>query len=256
MSDRADVVYIYDGSFDGLLCCIFESFSKHEIPADIIPMGSEQFQLFDTKEIETDSEKAKRVYLGIKEKISSDAQTLAKLGFLTCLPDKEMVISRFIIMGFRIGGKITGMLTNDTVSTLTKAVRFLLNESHLLKGFIRFTEYGQVLVSEIEPKNEVLPVIAAHFSTRFSREKFMIYDKTHKQALVYEPCSAKIFNVDDFRLPAADVKEDECKRMWRMFYDTIAVEGRTNPKCRMSHMPKRYWGNMTEFENRITDLPE
>ena len=28
---------------------------------------------------------------------------------------------------------------------------------------------------------------------------------------------------------------------------TIAIEDRYNPKCRMTHMPKRYWENMTEF---------
>ena len=28
----ADVVYLYDGSFEGFLCCVFESFAQHEIP--------------------------------------------------------------------------------------------------------------------------------------------------------------------------------------------------------------------------------
>jgi len=36
--------------------------------------------------------------------------------------------------------------------------------------------------------------------------------------------------------------------LWRRFYDTIAIEGRYNPKLRMTHMPKRYWGTMTEFQ--------
>ena len=35
--------------------------------------------------------------------------------------------------------------------------------------------------------------------------------------------------------------------MWRSFYHTISIEGRYNPNCRMTHMPKRYWGDMTEF---------
>ena len=28
----ADVVYLYDSSFEGFLCCVFESFAQHEIP--------------------------------------------------------------------------------------------------------------------------------------------------------------------------------------------------------------------------------
>lgn len=38
------------------------------------------------------------------------------------------------------------------------------------------------------------------------------------------------------------------RRLWRRFYDTIAIEGRENPRCRMTHMPKRYWAMMTEFQ--------
>ena len=34
----------------------------------------------------------------------------------------------------------------------------------------------------------------------------------------------------------------------RRFYDTIAIRERENPRCRMTHMPKRYWGTMTEFQ--------
>ena len=46
----------------------------------------------------------------------------------------------------------------------------------------------------------------------------------------------------------AGAEELQYRRMWRKFYDTIAIAGRENPKCRMSHMPKRYWDNMTEFQ--------
>ena len=35
--------------------------------------------------------------------------------------------------------------------------------------------------------------------------------------------------------------------MWRAFYAHAAVEGRINPKLRRTHMPMRYWKNMTEF---------
>lgn len=36
--------------------------------------------------------------------------------------------------------------------------------------------------------------------------------------------------------------------MWKDFYDTVAVEGRENEKCRMTHMPKRFWKYMPEFK--------
>ena len=38
----SDVSYCYDGSFQGFLCCIFESFSKKEIPAAVLPPSEGQ----------------------------------------------------------------------------------------------------------------------------------------------------------------------------------------------------------------------
>ena len=31
-----EVVYEYDGSFDGLLCCIYESYTQKELPLSLI----------------------------------------------------------------------------------------------------------------------------------------------------------------------------------------------------------------------------
>ena len=36
MPDGSDIVYSYDGSFEGLLCCVFESLEKREVPAEIL----------------------------------------------------------------------------------------------------------------------------------------------------------------------------------------------------------------------------
>jgi hypothetical protein len=32
----------------------------------------------------------------------------------------------------------------------------------------------------------------------------------------------------------------------------VAIEGRENPRCRMTHMPKRYWENMVEMQEEQT----
>ena len=46
---------------------------------------------------------------------------------------------------------------------------------------------------------------------------------------------------------AAGERERAFRAMWRKYYQTIAIEGRTNPKCQSTHMPKRYRHVMTEF---------
>ncbi len=54
MYTDSDLIYYYDGSFDGLLCCVFESYDKKEIPLDIRLSATSHSQLFSGKTIQTD----------------------------------------------------------------------------------------------------------------------------------------------------------------------------------------------------------
>lgn len=251
MPHRPALIYVYDGSFAGLMCCVFESYEQKEIPLDIQPPeggpGGQQTLFAFNKRITTDQEKSDRVYQGIARNISPAAQELVRLGFFTCAEHKEMLILNFLRLGFKEGRKVMNMLADDRVNDLQKRVRQLTNESHKYTGFVRFSVYGQVLAAVIEPKNYVLPLMISHFCDRFRNENFLIYDKTHRVALIYQNYRAELVELDDFILPQPDGTEEEYRRLWKQFYDTIAIEGRYNPRCRMTHMPKRYWGEMTEF---------
>ena len=61
MPGTSDVIYLYDGSFEGLLCCVHESVYTHELPVDIQPEEAAQPTLFRQKYIAADEEKAARV---------------------------------------------------------------------------------------------------------------------------------------------------------------------------------------------------
>ena len=76
--------YIYDGSFDGMLCCIFTAIAEKELPTDIFPETDPQFSLCPSRFIETDPEKARRVRGSIPKKISPEALYWVENGFLSC----------------------------------------------------------------------------------------------------------------------------------------------------------------------------
>ncbi|MEG2859929.1 MAG: DUF4130 domain-containing protein, partial [Clostridia bacterium] len=98
---------------------------------------------------------------------------------------REGLIVALIRRGFRQGARVLNDLGDPAVNKLTRAVNALANEAHLYLGFTRFQVTDGVLTSVIEPKNRVLPLMRAHFCDRFSGETFLIYDKTHAQALIY-----------------------------------------------------------------------
>ncbi len=247
MFERGDVVYCYDGSFEGLLCCVFESYAQKELPLDVTSLEDGAPLLLPVRIVETDEERARRVLISIPQKICPEALSLVKRGFLTCHPKKERLILNFLRLGFATGAKVIQMLADETVHELNKAVQHLGGEAHLYTGFVRFSEANGALSAQIEPKNFVLPLIAPHFAARLPRENFLIHDKTHKMALIHKPGVMGIVPAEEYVMPRPGQEELRFRALWRLFYDTIEVEGRHNPRTRMGHMPKRYWRCMTEF---------
>lgn len=247
MLNRSNVAYAYDGTYNGFLCCVFESISRKEDPILILSQEIEQPSLIPPLWIETDMGHANRVAASIPKRMGLYAVEFLQKAFLTCLPSKEKHMLSFFRKGYQFGPSLMNMLTDDTVHTLHKAVLHLDGEAHLYCGFVRFSDYGGILAAEIEPKNKVLPILQPHFSDRFPNEAFLIFDKTHKSAVVHEKGRTEILPLEALELGSPSENERFFRNLWRTFYNTIGIEGRYNPRCRMNHMPKRYWGQLTEF---------
>lgn len=247
MSDWTPVVYTYDGTYAGFLSCVFDSYANKEEPAAFCTFDEPQSLLWPERSVETDEAHADRVLRSFG-KLGGAGARLAVRGFLTCLPEKELHLWRFLKLGYETGPRVGALLTDSRVDVLRKAVWHLEHEAHMYKGFVRFSDQGGVLVSQIEPKNWVLPLLADHFTTRFNAERFLIFDRTHGEALVHQPGQWDIVPMERLELAPPGQEERQYRALWRRFYDTIAIEGRENPRCRMTHMPKRYWAMMTEFQ--------
>jgi len=258
---QTEICYTYDGSFYGMLSCVFESFEKKEMPIEISAFGG---SLFPIKYIETDEIKAERVLKGVKDKIGADAVEYVKLCFLASIKNKEIALIHFIRAGFEKGRRfieevrtnfgpnkkvIAGVISNDQLARVQKGIDLLLLEKQRFVQFIRFSEVNGALVSIIEPEHQVLPLLAEHFIERFPNEQFLIYDKTHSLGLIYTNKQAKIEQIENYQMPKLSDEEKEYQKLWKLFYDTIAIAERKNDRCRMNFMPKKYWKNLTELSD-------
>ncbi|QSF45319.1 TIGR03915 family putative DNA repair protein [Paenibacillus tianjinensis] len=249
------LAYTYDGSFEGLLCCVFESYEWKETPLAIHSLEEGQGLLLESKWIETDSVKADRVLRSIPLKISPEAEELVRLGFWSNAMDKEMLLLNFLYLGFTHGRRVMNMLADDTVSALNKAVQQLRREGHHYLGFVRFSVYGPVMAAVIEPRGYILPVIEDHFCDRFQNESFMIYDKTHGMALLHQPGRQAIIPLQEWIPPEPDEAEAAYRRLWQGFYNAIGIKERKNDRLRASLMPKRYWKQLPEMNGNAPALP-
>lgn len=280
MYNRTNVILLYDHTFEGLMTCIYECYYQKISPTDIIGEGLEtQFTLCETFYIDTDLDKSERVYNSIAKKILPQAQEMVQLAFLSHEMEhvsKEMVILNFLKKGFVLKRNIMQNYSCDEFVAINKRVGHVGRESHLMKGFVRFSVIDNLLFAKINPKNNVLPIIAPHFADRYKNEPFIIYDERRKMAVIYKPYQFVIVDVEispetnpayddnlankkNLPTPAIDsiasransAEEQKYQDLWKMFYNTIAIEGRYNPKCRMSYMPKRFWSNLTELSDQV-----
>ncbi len=251
MPHRTDVIYRYDGSYQGFLCCVFQCFLAKELPVAIRPADEAQQSLFGLREVPTRVDWAQRVERSISRKISPEAHRLVREGFLTCLPDREMLLLRFLLLGYRYGARAARMDAHPAVAPLRKGVLSLENEAHRVLEFLRFSDCGEFLAARIAPENRVLPLAAPHFCDRLPGESFVIYDEAHGMGFVHPKGErGEFFQAEGVELPPPSEAESRWRDLWKVFYRTVAVEGRRNPQLRQSLCPKRYWPQMVEMEGQ------
>lgn len=246
----------YDGTFAGFLTCVFECYAHHECPAAFLTDGDAEETLWPERPVDTDRPRALRVYKALAGQVSPAFRQIIEKGFLTCLPQREVDLYALIRRGLDEGDRVRRDLTDPTVARVMLAIRKLDTEVDHLKGFVRFSDVDGVLAGEIQPKNRVLPLLARHFSARLSGERVALFDRTHREALFCGAGRWKILPVEEFEIGPGDETERAFRALWRRFFRTISIQERHNPRCQMTHLPKRYRGAMLEFQAEEPPLSE
>ncbi len=235
-----DVIYQYDGSLDGFLCCVYESYVYKEAPAAFC-CDEDPLSLYEVRTVITQPAYSQRVSRGIAAR-SGKALAVVRRGFLTCLPDKELHLYAFIRKLLAEGPGFMRDLSAPACYPLYRAIRHMNGELEKLCGFVRFSDYGGTLGAEIEPKNRVLPLLRGHFASVTPTSSFFIYDRTHRELLLYANGRSRITQIENFQpvLPGED--ELYFRSLWKQFFQSVAIRERENPRCQNTFMPKRYRG--------------
>lgn len=244
MPDWSTLVYLYDGTFGGLLTAVFEAFDKRETPSEITDCPD---TLLTVRNIATDDCKAERVIKGITNKLGKRALDNVRVTYLSSVKGKERRILDYVRFGFQNPKILYTAVANPAVAPINAAVKKVHNEAHRMKEFVRFSDYGNALVSTIEPVNNVLPLIVEHFCNRLPQENFMLYDALRGLAFVHTPTEQTFTTVEELSLPPETEEEKKFRALWQLFYDTVEIQARHNPALRRQHCPKYYWKHMPEM---------
>ncbi|WP_027400427.1 TIGR03915 family putative DNA repair protein [Anaerovorax odorimutans] len=244
--------YLYDGTFEGFLTCVYYHY-YNERAAGIFTKDKYQMTLLgDYKEIKTEEDKAVKVYNAIKQKISNyDLKRIYKV-FLSTVENKENKMLEYIVLGFKLGPKVSSLHGNATVFAVQDAEKKVGFEVHRLTGLLRFSvmvsQSGQeILYCEVEPDHDVLELLSSHFTDRFKHDPFIIHDKRRNKALIANEGKWYISDFSQDDVLDYSLEEREYRELWSKYFETIAIKERINPKCQKRCMPVRYWKNLTEF---------
>ncbi len=248
LNEKLEVVYLYDGSFEGFLSCVYSYYYSNYKPVDIVYDVLYQPSFYDTVYIKTEIEKSEKVKTAIIKKLSKFAFYFLKDCLLCEGENIEMNMLDFIIRAFKDGFSIYHNYDIKSVEILRKLHLNLTREAHLYLGIVRFQKINNTYISKIEPNNRILYKIATHFKTRNLDLPFVIYDENNKELLMGTNKKTKIVKIDNLEIPKIDDNEEDFEKLWKKYYDTISIKERYNPKCRDNFIPKYRHKHMTELK--------
>ncbi len=251
--------YIYrcEDSVEGILTGIYDAWaSVHRHEENRIEVCRDEWEvplLFaEYTDVVPDAGKGEKVQRSVRLRVSEEAYEMMMKAVLSGDPEKGEVIYRFLIYAFREGARAGRSYGNPWVMRLFEIVRNFDNESHHLKGFLRFDEQENgLLLARYAPKNNILGDLMEHFSDRMNGESFMIFDEKRRIAGVYRPGTVWFvyrLNEEEYRaFSAAYTQEDAYSALWKIFHRKIAIAERENASLQRNNLPLRFRPYMTEF---------
>jgi len=249
--------YLFDGSYTGFLCCVFESFERKEF--DVTPVTDVSFQnafFTESRQIPADAGRAARVHAGLQNKCGKAAASDFYRVFLSEDPQAWYAAFHIIRKIFREGPTILNNYGDADLLFFSQTLKKVGRERHRMQAFVRFKKSSDGLyVSVVAPDFNVLPLLAGFFRNRYADQSWLIYDAKRKYGLLYDKRHITEVTLTEaekngLSITTAAVTLDEqeaaYERLWKSYYQSTNIVSRRNMKLHLQHVPKRYWKYLPE----------
>ena len=243
-------IYIYDNNFSSLILLIFKIIEKNDSEFSIKSKDNYRLNFLD-----------KPIYLNlnikdlklIKEKLSNNILKTCYYVYFSNEVDKELIIYNFIKEALKYKNSVYYQRNINSVNEAVKIQNYVSRELHKYKGFLRFKKMkNNFYYAEITPTNNILILLSRHFTLRFYNENFIIKDKKRNLYAVYLEKKNKFLKESDIKQLNIILSNDELQfeDLWKAFFNKISIKERKNLRCQMNNMPKKYWKDILEMEDR------
>jgi len=241
--------FVYDGTFEGLLCAFQAALGTGETRPVFEPESSGQSGwLLEAQSVPTGSETARALYEEIRLRGGRESLRCLVYSFLSEASGIEPFQYEFVRLTLAQRRSIVEWRHNPAVAEVCVWAEKVSRETHKLTGLLRFARLcDDSLYAAHEPDHNVTMLLARHFRERLADERWVIHDKRRDRAVAWDgqqlrPVVEMPSSVD----PLLARDELAYQRLWRMFTETIAIKERINPRLQRQFMPQRYWSHLPE----------
>lgn len=250
------MVYTYDGTFDGLLSVVFETYRLGQPAEDITEESVFQPGLFgDPIHVATEKTHAQRVRRGLVRRSGKDVVRMLYHCFLSEQPRVEMLVYQFARLAVDSAENILNNFREPVVLRVHRIERQIHREVHRMHAFVRFQETQDGLYAAlVNPDFNVLPLLGPHFRDRYPAFRWLIYDTKRRYGLYHEDHATRFVTLDgrQHRRLSNDSltsSETDYQTLWQTYFRSVDIPERRNMKLHLQHVPRRYWKYLVEKGN-------
>ncbi|OEH84610.1 hypothetical protein BHU72_08935 [Desulfuribacillus stibiiarsenatis] len=244
-------IYIYDGSFEGLLTAYHEIFHSRQAPDFIETRGSFAGHLFlPVIDVQTDVKVAEFVYKGIIEKKSNEIMGQIYKVFLSEEKGFEMIVYQYLKKLGKYGINISNNILDETTQQILRICQKVGRERHRMLGLLRFQKIEaevEMYYASMEPDFNIVGLIAPHFAERLANQYWLIHDVKRKIAAIYNRQEWIVSDFSNFQQLSLASDEKDFQKLWKTYFQHIAIQDKINPSLQRQHMPQKYWKHLTEI---------
>ncbi len=243
-------IYIYDGTYHGLLTCCFDAWKDKDIYSIRSKEENKSVNLLENVVyVETDNENAERIIKWVGKEAGYEVQRKLYRVFLTEHPDRGMYILRYLKLLDKLGRNVENHLYDDDVRNINKLSRMHASETHRLYGFVRFEVAGNnILYARIEPDFNQLEVIAPYFADRYNGHLWIIHDLARNMAAIFNGSEYIITEYHGNMLDNESRTEISFQKMWIEYLNALTIKERLNLDLQKQKVPLKTRKHLTEFK--------
>lgn len=239
----------YDGTLAGLLTVCQSGGQSGRGPGDIQRPPHPAVGLFDeVEEVVTDVRAAADLRDRIARNLSPRTFDNVRLAFLSEHPGIEMMIWRYLTLGWKLGCRLDSCLAHPEVHAIHCWAGRTTREGHRLRGLARFRETADgTLYAPLYADANVLPLLAPYFAKRLDRP-WVLHDVRRSLGAIGQGERYLLGTLEAPDESSWSAAELEYQQIWRTYHHHIAIPDRVSQRRQRQFMPLKYWEYLVEMQ--------